>query len=76
MFHGVGFDAPPGLHLEEKLLRERLNSVLADQKLIAGVIEERTNLSSRQTKALFREAQTKDATYAVGAGIVHEMRDV
>jgi ATP-dependent protease ClpP protease subunit len=76
MFHGVGFDPPPGLHFEEKLLRERLNSVLADQKLIAGIIEERTNLSSRQTKALFREAQTKDATYAVGAGIVHEICDV
>ena len=76
MFHGVGFDAQPGLRLEEKLLRERLDSLLADQKLIAGVIEERTILTATQTKALFRAAQTKDAAYAVGAGIIDEIRDV
>jgi ATP-dependent protease ClpP protease subunit len=76
MFHGVGFDTQPGMRLEEKVLRERLGGVLADQKLIAGIIEERTQLAPRQIQALFREAQTKDATYAVGAGIVHEIKDV
>jgi ATP-dependent Clp protease, protease subunit len=76
MFHGVGFNAEGGKHFEEKLLRERLNGVLADQKRIGTVIEERTKLAGRQIKGLFREAQTKDAAYAVGAGIVHEIKDV
>lgn len=74
MFHGVGFDGSG--RLDEKLLRERLDGVLADQKRIASIIEERSNLTPEQIEPLFREAQTKDATYAVGAGIVHEIKDV
>lgn len=58
MFHGVGFDAG-GARLEEKFLRERLDGVLADQKRIAAVIEERTNLDAEQIEPLFRDAQTK-----------------
>jgi len=76
MFHGVGFDSEPGARLEEKLLRERLEGVLADQKRIGSIIEERTTLDAEQIQALFGEAQTKDATYAVSTGIVHEIRDV
>jgi ATP-dependent Clp protease protease subunit len=76
MFHGVGLECPPGLQLEEKSLRERLNSVLADQSRIAAIIEDRTTLNAKKIKPLFREARTKDAAYAVSAGIVHEIKDV
>lgn len=78
MFHGVGFDMPPGskMRLEEKLLRERLDSILSDQKRIGAIIEERTNLNKGQIEALFREAQTKDAAFAASCGIVHEVKDV
>jgi ATP-dependent protease ClpP protease subunit len=76
MFHGVGFDLPPGWRLEEKLLRERLDGILADQKRIGEVIQERTTLTREQAEILFREATTKDAAYAVSSGIVHEVRDV
>jgi ATP-dependent Clp protease, protease subunit len=76
MFHGVGFDSEPGIRLEEKLLRERLEGVLADQKRIGSIIEERTTLDAEQIQALFAEAQTKDATYAAGTGIVQEIKDV
>jgi ATP-dependent Clp protease, protease subunit len=75
MFHGVGFDGA-GIRLEEKGLRERLDGVLADQKRIASIIEERTKLEAKKIKPLFRDAQTKDATYAVSTGIVHEIKDV
>lgn len=75
MFHGVGSDGT-GLRLEEKVLRERLDGVLADQKRIAAIIEERTNLEAEQIEPLFRDAQTKDAAYAVSTGIVHEVKDV
>lgn len=75
MFHGVGFNAEGGVRLEEKLLRERLNSVLSDQKRIGSIISDRTKIKEPEISDLFREAQTKDATYAVGSGIVHEIRD-
>ncbi|HYN08493.1 MAG TPA: ATP-dependent Clp protease proteolytic subunit [Vicinamibacterales bacterium] len=76
MFHGVGFDIQPGLRLEEKFLKERLDSVLSDQRRIGEILQERTQLTDEQVQRLFLEAQTKDAAFAIGCGIVHEVRDV
>ncbi len=76
MFHGVGFDTTPGLRLEEKFLRERLDGIMQDQRRIGSIIREHTNLNDRQIRNLFREARTKDANYALNVGIVHEVRDV
>jgi ATP-dependent protease ClpP protease subunit len=76
MFHGVGFDIPGQTRLEEKILRERLGSILADQNRIGGIIRERTTLNKRQVGNLFKEARTKDADYARSVGIIHDIRDV
>lgn len=76
MFHGVGFTTDAGQRLEEKELRERMDSLLSDQNRIGSIIAERTNISEGDIAGLFREAQTKDAAYAVGCGIVDEIRDV
>lgn len=76
MFHGVGFDSVAGIRLEEKLLKERLGSLLSDQARIADIIAERTSLEKATAEEFFREGQTKDAAFAVGCGIVHEIKDV
>ncbi len=76
MFHGVGFDITVGHRLEEKLLRERLETILQDQRRIGSIIRDRTTLNDRQISSLFREARTKDAGYALNVGIVHDNRDV
>ena len=76
MFHGVAFQAEGGKVFDEKLLRERLDSILADQKRIGSILDERTNLTGRQIKELFRKAATKDATFALENGLVHDIRDV
>lgn len=76
MFHGVGLSAQHGMRIEEKFLRESLQNVLADQRRIGQILEERTQLTSEQVNGLFLEAQTKDAADAIGCGIVHEIRDV
>jgi ATP-dependent protease ClpP protease subunit len=76
MFHGVGLDGQPGTRWEEKQLKECLQGVLADQKRIAAIIEQRSKLTGDAAEALFAEAQTKDAAYAISAGIVDEVRDV
>ena len=52
MFHGVGFDVQ-NMRLEEKILRERLDSLTADQKKIASVIAERTRLTDEEIGKLF-----------------------
>jgi len=75
MFHGVGFDGA-NQRFEEKILKERLGSLLADQKRIGDIISERTKIAEDQVAGLFAEAQTKDAAYAISSGIVHEIRDI
>ena len=76
MFHGVGFDAKAGVRLEEKFLKERLDSILSDQRRIGSIISDRTEMEEAAIKELFFQAQTKDAAFAAGCGIVHDVRDV
>ena len=76
MFHSVGFDIPGQARLEEKFLRKRLQSILADQHRIGSIIRERTRLENRQIKNLFKEAiRTKDANYARSVGIIDDIRE-
>ncbi len=76
MFHGVGFGTNPGERLEEKTLRERLDSLVSDQNRIAAIICERTRITPEDAAKLFLEAQTKNATYAASCGIINEIKDV
>ena len=77
MFHGIGFDVKAGARFEEKLLRERLEGINADQAQIASIIEQRAGFTGPdEVKELFLEAQTKDPTYALAKGIIHDIRDV
>jgi ATP-dependent Clp protease protease subunit len=76
MFHGVGFDVNSGTRLEEKSLKEKLDLISIEHGRIGSIMEERTKLDKESIAKLFLEAQTKDATYAVGCGIIHQIKDV
>jgi len=77
MFHGVGFDLlNQTMRLEEKFLKERLDSIVSDQRRIGAIIAERTQLGAGEIERLFFEAQTKDAAFAARFGIIDEIRDV
>jgi ATP-dependent protease ClpP protease subunit len=77
MFHGVGFNvANQTIRLEEKNVREFLDNILSNHARIGTIIEERTKIDKAAIPELFREAQTKDATFAVGVGIINEIRDI
>lgn len=75
MFHGVGFDMPQ-TRVDQKTASQLLNGILADQKRIASIMVERTNINKAQAAQLFKEARTKDSTYAAGIGIVTNIRDL
>ena len=76
MFHGVGFDVVERSRFEEKHLRERLDSVMADQKKIGAIIADRTSIGAEEVDQLFHEAVTRDPDYAKANGIVHDIREV
>ena len=76
MFHGVGFDLASNNRIEQKNAQEMLDGILADQKRIASIMVERTNLTDCQAADLFKESRTKDAAYAASMGIVSDIKDV
>lgn len=75
MFHGVGFDVQ-NARLEQKNLQEQLDALLSDQERIGSILQERSGLNAGETVELFREARTKDATFALEKGLIHDVRDV
>jgi len=76
MFHGVSSGIQGLSALDARSLRERLQSVVADEKRIGSIIEQRTQLTHREVLALFREARTKDASYALANGLINAIQDV
>ncbi len=77
MFHGVALTVQgTGAAFDEKALREHLGSLSADQARIASILVDRTRMDTGEVAESFLEARTKDATYAVGVGIVDDVRDV
>lgn len=75
-FHGVSFGAVSNERLDEKNLREKLDSLLSDQKRIGAIICKHTKIKADESGQLFREAQTKDVGFAVSKGIIDEIKDV
>ncbi len=76
MFHGVGFDTPGPIRLEQAMMEEKTLSILTEHKRIGTIMEEHTTLSAEQIAELFKGQRTEDSAYAVGCGIVSEIRDV
>jgi ATP-dependent Clp protease, protease subunit len=76
MFHGVASQVQGNAWLGEKDLLERIGAVQADQKRIGSIIKERTRIDEAAISSLFLEAKTKDADFALGCGIVEEIREV
>lgn len=75
MFHGVGFNMSQNMRLEEKDCREKLESLLADQTRMGNIIAQCTKLSVTEIADLFKQAQTKDAAFALDKGIIHEVKE-
>lgn len=76
MFHGVSFNFTQGVNLDERGSRERLANIMSDHKRIGSIIQERSRLTAKQVRAMFREARTVDSAFAAGCGIVDEIRNV
>lgn len=76
MFHGISFNHPNAFNVDRKYAKQMLDGILADQKRIASILVERTNINATQAANLFKEAGTKDAAYASSMRIVTDVRDV
>jgi ATP-dependent Clp protease, protease subunit len=75
MFHGVGFDVQAA-RFEEKGLKERLQGLQNDQKLIAEIIVRHTKISEADAEKLFLEAAFLRTDDAKGLGIIDDIIDI
>lgn len=74
MFHGVGADFTGKLSVQS--IREISGNLLADEARISSIVQQRSKLSESQIRAFFGQAHTMDATEAVSAGLVNDIKDV
>ena len=74
MFHGVGFD-PGSERLEEKNLREKLDTISADHARISHIISSRSKLSDADCRRLLAEQSTRGAQWALDSGLITGIAD-
>ncbi|MFA5567623.1 MAG: ATP-dependent Clp protease proteolytic subunit [Trueperaceae bacterium] len=74
MFHGVGFDVRQA-RFELKDLRERMQNIENDQRMIAGILARHTDLEAKEVDDLFLEAAFIPSSDAQKRGIVDEVAD-
>lgn len=75
LFHGVatGFSQPVSLGSSQ--LRELLSGLEEDEARIQELLVERSNLSIGEVSGLFRQGETKNPTFALEKGVIHDIRD-
>jgi ATP-dependent protease ClpP protease subunit len=75
LFHGINWNFEAKTQLPKNQLTEILSNINLSESKISGIITERTKLTPKEVRALFRQGQTKDATFALSKGIVSEIRE-
>ena len=77
MFHGIGQNVPEKSRLEMKTLREKLDSLRADQDKMIAIINERAGFRNKEEiESLFEEQSTKSVSYAKSKGLIHNITRV
>ena len=76
LFHGVGFDIMQPTRFEEKNVKEKMEMIQRDQKLIADIIAERTKLSVTEVEEMFLETKTKTPQEAKDKDIIADIKEV
>lgn len=75
MWHGVGMNVINPTRYDLKAAIEMVGGLEAATKRMSTTIAACTPLTEEQIHQLFLEASTKDATYAMAMGIIHEIAD-
>lgn len=75
LFHGIQMNFPAQVGLSHNQLNEVLSRIQTDESKIRGIITDRTSLTEAEISDLFVQGQSKDPTFAIGKGVIHEIID-
>jgi ATP-dependent Clp protease, protease subunit len=73
LFHGVNWNFAANTAMPRHQMSEVLSSIDASEAKIAGIITERTKLTTEETRSLFAQGESKDAQFALSKGIVSKI---
>ncbi len=73
-FHGVAAGFGKDTRLKYADLRERVSQVEQDEIKLAGIMVENTKMENDEIKELFLKGESKPLVFAVGKGIINEVR--
>jgi ATP-dependent Clp protease protease subunit len=76
LLHGISWNFNQGASLTYTQMQEQMSRFDAAEQLTARIIGDRTTLTTAEVRDLFRQGQSKDPTFALEKGIIHEIRDL
>lgn len=75
LLHGIQWGFPQGAQLSWSQLQEQVDRFRDEENRMAGIISERTTISVKDLKQLFRQGETKDLAFAQEKGIISGIRE-
>jgi ATP-dependent protease ClpP protease subunit len=75
LFHGVTWNFLQGTAATRNQLAETRSQLDASESKISGIITERTSLTTEEVRSLFSQGESKDPSFALSKGIVHEIKN-
>jgi ATP-dependent Clp protease, protease subunit len=72
-FHGVGATVGGNTRLTHAHLLELLSNLQQDENKIAVLLSSNSSLTLDELQILFRQGETKDLTFAMEKGVIHEI---
>ena len=76
LFHGVQRNFPKGAAVNISGLHGHLDSLEADHKKIAAIVDQRTNITEKEMLKLMEHQTTRDVKYAESKKLIHGVRNI
>lgn len=75
LFHGINWNFGPNASVNKNQINEIMSYFKLSESKIAGIITERTKLTTEEVMALSSHGESKNAEYALAKGVVSEIKD-
>jgi ATP-dependent protease ClpP protease subunit len=76
MFHGVGINPAQGTRINRTACQELIDTILADERKIAGIVANETSLKGEDIDSLFAQSVTRNVDFAIQNGFIGDVREV
>ena len=76
LLHGITWTFQQGTTLTYTQMQETISRFDSAEQLSARIIGERSKLTEKEVRELFRQGQSKDPQFALDKGLIHEIREV